>query len=108
MGEIWGSDNPTPAFRRKIQRRSHDGMCLVKGGRWLFVVSSPGTVMVYDLDAPTTTGKIIIEPQDDLDNQLIRQLTVSIDNQSSVLTFDLALIRDIYGAFMLFNQPFDA
>lgn len=86
---------------RIIQHRGYDVMHLVRGGRWLLVVTAPGEIMAYDLEMPEINGSILVQPLSDLDRQLVRQLVVSIDNESSVLTFDLAVIQDIYGAHFL-------
>jgi hypothetical protein len=99
VGESWTSKHLLPANLRIIQRRGHDVMHLVRGGRWLLVVSAPGEITVYDLEVPEITGSILVEPQSDIDGQLVRQLAVDIDNKSLVLTFDLAIIQDIFGTY---------
>jgi hypothetical protein len=87
-----------PANMRKIQPRGHNVMHLVRGGRWFLVVSAPGEITVSNLEVPEITGSILVEPQSDMDRQLVRQLAVNI-NESSVLTLDLAIIQDIFGAY---------
>jgi hypothetical protein len=42
-------------------------MHLVRGGRWLLVVSAPGEIMAYDLKVPEIAGSILVEPQSDMD-----------------------------------------
>jgi hypothetical protein len=87
VGESWTSEHLLPENPRIIQRRCHDVMHLVRGGRRLLVVLAPGEITVYDLEVPEITGRILVEPQSDMDRQLVRQLAVDIDGESLVLTF---------------------
>jgi hypothetical protein len=62
-------------------------------------VSAPGDITVYDLEVPEITSSILVEPQSDMDRQLVQQLAVDIDGESLMLTFDLAIIQDIFGMY---------
>ena len=89
------------------------GLFLVNGGRWLLTVSCLGSVSYYDLDAQDPVKRTLITSQikyldEDLwlENFDDLMMTLDVDNESAILSFNLALYMRKYGvssSFYSFN-----
>ncbi|KAF8641326.1 hypothetical protein AX16_010051 [Volvariella volvacea WC 439] len=91
----WKTDDGVPARERKLQLEREPGIkveCihLVKGGRWLLVGLSSGSVLFYDLDEKDPIQHTLIAPS----GSTIRldKMRVDIDTSSPTLAFKLALL----------------
>ena len=70
-------------------------LTLINGGRWLLVASSVGSVSYYDLEAQMPVKRLLIpaarlESWDDY-FPCIAKIAVDMDNESEMLSFNLAL-----------------
>jgi hypothetical protein len=78
-------------------------VCMVPGGRWLLVGGTCGSVTVYDLDASTPTGRLLIPPNA-VGEQPVEHIAIDAgsEQQSSNLTFTLA----VSPKFIRNSEPF--
>jgi hypothetical protein len=86
-----------PALIRWLPINNSDirALTLINGGRWLLVVSSAGSVSYYDLEAQKPVKRLLIpaarlESWDDY-FPCTAKIAVDMDNESEVLSFNLAL-----------------
>jgi len=81
-------------------------LTLINGGRWLLTVSRFGSVSYYDLDTPGAVERLLIRGQmrnfggsgDDV------VMNVDMDNESALLSFNLALHMERCRGFFLFHH----
>jgi hypothetical protein len=92
----WKRDN-VKITQSRFYREPHTligAACIVPGGRWLLVGDAErGSIMVYDLDASTLTGRLLIPP-DGEGEQPAGHIVIEVDSeqQSSRLSFTMALM----------------
>ncbi|KAF8804073.1 hypothetical protein BYT27DRAFT_7108150, partial [Phlegmacium glaucopus] len=85
----WDSDDGSPARQRNISiEEGPTSEYLVKGGRWLLVATSTGSVSYYDLDAQIPTVMPLISRQKAIATTL---MSVDVDAESPYLRFNIAL-----------------
>ncbi|RDB18718.1 hypothetical protein Hypma_014706 [Hypsizygus marmoreus] len=87
----WESDDTKLTRTSQFKQKEVTGIFLVPGGRWLLVGSENGSVMAYDMDAPTVAPKLLIPPETLQDQQPVYNMSISQDLSSSKLTFTLSL-----------------
>ncbi|KAF8896889.1 hypothetical protein CPB84DRAFT_1203209 [Gymnopilus junonius] len=79
---------------REIKSQKVECMCLIKGGRWLLTAFRNGSVYYCDLNSATLQKVPLIQKQVNLkthpDSRIF--MTVDVDEDSSVLSFNIALI----------------
>ncbi|KAF8649275.1 hypothetical protein AX16_005903 [Volvariella volvacea WC 439] len=91
----WTTDDGVPARERRLQLERSPStrvecIHLVKGGRWLLVALSSGSVLFYDLDEKDPIQRILIPPSGSTIG--LRKMDVDIDTSSPTLAFKLALL----------------
>ncbi|KAF8968837.1 hypothetical protein BDZ97DRAFT_332011 [Flammula alnicola] len=88
----WITDDGVPARERRIPTEKAETKHLVKGGRWLLIATSTGSVIYYDLESSTNIG-MPLTPSEFGHGESVPQIlmSVDIDESSPTLTFNLAL-----------------
>jgi len=101
-------DQLPPPLMRRIPINNSDirALTLINGGRWLLVVSCFGSVSYYDLDTQKPVKKLLI-PAARLECRdyyfpCIAKIAVDMDNESALLSFNLALYTRKGGNFCVF------
>lgn len=69
-------------------------LILITGGRWLLTASATGSVWYYDLDARAPVKRLLIPEQMEYLHGFSNgvRMVVDIDNKSSLLSFNLAMV----------------
>ncbi|KAF8968845.1 hypothetical protein BDZ97DRAFT_2056242 [Flammula alnicola] len=88
----WITDDGVPARERRIPTEKAETKHLVKGGRWLLIATSTGSVIYYDLESSTNIGTLLTPSKFGHEESVLQTLmSVDIDESSPTLTFNLAL-----------------
>ena len=97
-----------PPLIRRFPTNDSDisALTLIDGGRWLLVVSRFGSVSYYDLDTQEPVKRLLIpavrlESRDDY-FPCTAMMAVDMDNDSALLSFNLALYTCKSGNSRLF------
>ena len=93
--KTWTSLSAALIRRLPINNSDIRALTLINGGRWLLVVSRFGSVSYYDLDTQEPVKRLLI-PAARLENRdhyhpCTAKIAVDMDNESAVLSFNLAL-----------------
>ena len=83
-----------PALIRRLPINNSDirALTFINGGRWLLVVSHIGSVSYYDLEAQKPVKRLFIRSESSDDYfPCTAKIAVDMDNESGVLSFNLAL-----------------
>ena len=80
-------------------------LTLISGGRWLLTVSDTSSVSYYDLDTQNPMKRLLIPDQmEDFPGFSHGvMMTVDVNNESALLSFNLAMIMVRTGATSLFH-----
>jgi hypothetical protein len=99
-----------PALMRRLPINKSDirTLTLINGGRWLLIVSRFGSVSYYDLDTQEPLKRLLIpaarlESRDDY-FPCTAKIAVDMDNESALLSFNLALYTCRGGNSSLFYK----
>lgn len=92
----------SPAFTRRlpIDDSGIGTLTLINGGRWLLTVSYYGSVSYYDLDMKNPVKRLLIpkvREQNHSGSFYAVAMSVDIDDESAMLTFNLALYLERIG-----------
>ncbi|KAF8968852.1 hypothetical protein BDZ97DRAFT_1915910 [Flammula alnicola] len=87
----WITDDGVPARERRIPTEKAETKYLVKGGRWLLIATSTGSVVYYDLESSTNIGMPLTPSEFGHEEWPQILMSVDLDESSPTLTFNLAL-----------------
>src|SRR5258708_11047022 len=102
-------DRLSPALTRRlhIDNSGIGTLTLINGGRWLLTACYYGSVSYYDLDTENPVKRLLIPRiRERVDSLNSVAMAVDIDNESGVLSFNLALYleRITSGGPFLFSR----
>jgi hypothetical protein len=101
----------SPALTRRfhIDNSGTKALILIKGGRWLLTASDLGSVSYYDLETREPMERPLIPGKRERDSDgsfHVVKMDVDIDDESAVLSFNLALYLGD-GGFLFILQNFN-
>lgn len=95
LEDVWTSANPTPVRRTQLRRPDASSIQqLLPGGRWLLLGTSDAAdgIDYFDLDEKEPKPRPLILPEDIVGKGDIAELAIDIQENVSLLTFELALL----------------
>ena len=99
--------SPALTHRLHIDNSGTKTLILIKGGRWLLTASDLGSVSYYDLETREPVERSLIPKKRERDSDgsfHVVKMDVDIDDESAVLSFNLALCLGDGGFFYLFSR----
>ncbi|KAF8654669.1 hypothetical protein AX16_003486 [Volvariella volvacea WC 439] len=88
----WRTDDGAPTRERRLNFGfppdiQVDCLHLIRGGRWLLVGLTSGSIVFYDLDESDPTPRVLIPQPQSIPDAV--QIAIDIDTSSPMLTFEL-------------------